>query len=653
MNRWSHIFLGCLCLTSVASSMEACTNKTCDSLLLFGDSYFDTGAGNAVSMQFGVPLVSPTPPYFNGRHSNGPIWIDYTSAALCLPVTNYAVAGAETGIFNVNTLSVPPFINPIGGLFQQLERFAATGKKIRKNQIVVVDGAGNDFLALVPNNLNLAAVEAAGTQAITNLATVVLPGLQKLGAEKIVLWNLGDLSMLPLFNSPVFDGLDSPLVRELMQGASVGFNTALVPVVQELNTDLAHLIEGVNDQQQIFIFDAFTAFNELAAELVAEGKDLSQFSIIANYGGPYIPNPLIPPGTDPNSLPFYDQVHPTTASWALFSVITSAYLDTLINAPRFVAAAVDLALETASAHRDLVDNHFRTLHEERYIYNNCCCCDCCMCDRFQLYGDLEGKWGSTSTRCGNFGLNYNTQLGMLGLDFRANQNINLGASFTYQRSHARIKEHRGSMDLNDYIPTLYTTYFGPCYFLDLSTSLHCYQFRKIRRNVPFIDRVAKAHTHGFAPELNFEAGYVGRFNCLTVIPLVGLSFENLVISHFLERGAKSLNMRANRQYQRSLIGKIGGQLFYRLWNDCTLAFGEVFYLHECLRNKHRMGLRFANSVDNAVDYNFTSPVKREAIKYSLGLSTKYGNWLGNISYLGETNFKEYGNAVRAELNYAF
>lgn len=686
MKKWTHIFLGCLSLLTIASRAEASSScdEECNSLLLFGDSYFDTGAGNAVSIQNGVPLVSPTPPYFDGRHSNGPIWIDYTSAALCLPVTNYAVAGSETGAFNVNTLPVPPFtspINPIGGLFQQLERFTATGKKIPKNQIVIVDGAGNDFLALVPSKLSVAAVQAAATQAITNLAKVVLPGLQKLGAEKIVLWNLGDLSMLPLFNSPVFGGLDSPLVRKLMQGASVGFNAALIPVVRELNTDLVHLIEGVNNQQQIFIFDAFAAFNELAAELVAEGKDLSQFSIIANYGGPFIPNPLIPPGTDPNSLPFFDQVHPTTVSWALFSQIITPYLDTLINAPRFVAAAVDLALETSSAHRDLVDNHFRTIHEERYIYddfcNNCNCCDdccdncccsdgctdnfcdcCCGCDCFQLYGDVEGKWGSTSTRCGNFGLNYNTQLGLLGLDFRVSQNALIGASFTYQRSHARIKERRGSMDLNDYIPTVYTSYFGPCYFFDIAASLHCYQFRKIKRNIPFpfldrADRTARARTHGFAPELNFDAGYVGRLNCLTYIPLIGFSFENLVISHFHERGAKSLNMRANRQYQRSLIGKIGGQLFYRLWNDCTLAFAEILYQHEFLRNKHRMGLRFANSVDNAVDYNNTSPVKRESIKYSLGLDAKFGNLVSNISYIGETNFKEYSNAVRAELDFAF
>lgn len=695
MNKWMGILFGICNLLIMTCGAE----EEIQSLLLFGDSYFDTGAGNIVSAQDGVPLVSPTPtsvppgPYFDGRHSNGPIWIDYTSEDLELPVTNFAVAGAETGFLNVNTLPVPPFptpFNPIGGLFQQLDRFRATGKTISHHQLVVVDGAGNNFLALVPNNLSVAAVTAAATQALTDLGTNVLPNLQRLGAQKIVLWNLGDLSMLPLFNSPVFDGLDSPAARALMHGASVGFNTALIPVVKKLNSQVTHFAEGISNEQQIFIFDAYSAFNTLAAELVAEGKDLSQFSIIASYGGPFIPNPLIPAGTDPNSLPFFDQVHPTTASWQLFSRITSAYLDTLINAPRFVAASVDLALETSSAHRDVVDNHLRTLHEQRYIYNCCCndcgdnccngcieeCCnnyteDCCTnsigdccnncCDSccgsgtpcFQVYVDGEGKWGSTRDRRGTMGLNYDTQLGLIGADWRWCSNIVSGVSFTYQTSHGRIKNGYGKMDLNDSVPTLYTTYFGPNYFIDIASSLHCYQFKHIKRNIPFLDRRAKGHTHGLAPEMGIDVGYVGNLGCLTYMPLIGVNYESLVISRYRERHAAFLDMKTHRQYQRSLLGIVGAQLFYRLWNNCTLAFAEIYYEHEFLRNKRLMSLRFVDSADGAIDYNHTSQVRRNMIKYSVGLDTKMGNFYGNVSYIGETNFQEYSNAVRAELGYAF
>lgn len=679
MNKWSHIFAACLSLLTISSTADAVsnTNSSGTSLLLFGDSYFDTGAGNAVSAQFGVPLVAPTPssvppgPYFDGRRSNGPIWIDYTSQALNLPVVNYAVGGARTGVLNINT---PPSPNPIGGLVQQLQRYAATGQKIKSNQVVVVDGAGNDFLALVPGSLNVPAVQAAAAQALTNLGTVVLPGLEQLGAKKIVVWNLGDLSMLPLFNSAVFGPLDNPLVRQLMQGASEGFNAALPGVIRQLNSDIGHELVGVKGSPQIFILDMFPIFNRVAQQLAAEGIDLSLFDLIAQYGGPFIPNPLVPVGTDPNSLAFYDQVHPTTRAWELIARQVIPYFDTLNNAPRFAAAAVDLALETASAHRDLVDNHLRVLREQRYIFNQCNLCNpcnpcgdmynsnCCeeICNQgcvptgfAQAYMNIEGKWGSTRTRTGNFGLDYDTQLGSIGLDYRLRENINIGASFTYQNSCARVKEGRGSIDLSDYVPTVYTTYFGENFFIDMASSVHFYQFRNIKRYIVGFDDSARAHTHGCAAELNFDAGYVGRRNCLTYIPLLGFSFENLVVGRYHERGAGDFNMNSNRQYQRSLIGKIGGQLFYSLWNNNAVAFAEVLYQYEFLRDKHSNSMRFANSVDNAVNRNFSSPVERNSIKYSLGLDSNFCGLLGSISYIGETNFKEYSNAIRAEIDYAF
>lgn len=681
MNKWSHIFAACLSLLTIASRADAVSNKNSSgtSLLLFGDSYFDTGAGNAVSEQYGVPLVAPTPtsvppgPYFDGRRSNGPIWVDYTSAAMNLPVVNYAVGGSQTGVLNINQ---PPSPNPIGGLLQQLQRFASTGQKIKSNQLVIVDGAGNDILALVPSGLNVPAVQGAVTQALTNLGTQVLPGLQLLGADQILLWNLGDLSMLPLFNSAVFGPLDNPLVRQLMQGASEGFNEALIPIVQQLNSQIGHEAVGVKGSPQIFILDMKRVFDRVAARFLAEGIDLSLFPWIAQYGGPYVPNPLVPPGTDLATLAFFDQVHPTSRAWQIVAEEIIPKIDTINSATRFASAAVDLALETASGHRDLVDNHLRVLRERRYIFNNPCnaCCDpcycyndpcsndCCQdvcyescnpCDRFNAYMSTEGKWGSTETRTGTFGLNFDTQLVLAGLDYRLRDNINIGASFTFQTSQSKLKEGRGSMDLNDYIPTVYSTYFGENFFIDLASSVHFYQFRKIKRNIAFFDGSARSHTHGCAAELNFDAGYVGTRNCLTYIPLIGLSFENLVISRFHEHGAGEWDLVSNRLYQRSLIGKIGGQLFYSLWNNTTVAFAELIYQHEFLRDKHPVSLRFADSVDNAVIRSKSSAVERESLKYSVGLDANFCGILGSLSYVGETNFKNYTNAVRLEIDYAF
>jgi phospholipase/lecithinase/hemolysin len=53
-----------------------------DSLYVFGDSYCDVG--NLYTADGGV---FPAAPYYNGRFSNGPIWLDHVAGFLGLKLT--------------------------------------------------------------------------------------------------------------------------------------------------------------------------------------------------------------------------------------------------------------------------------------------------------------------------------------------------------------------------------------------------------------------------------------------------------------------------------------------------------------------------------------------------------------------------------------
>ena len=69
-----------------------------DRVIVFGDSLSDTG--NVFDV-FGIPAA----PNFQGRFSNGPVWVEGLAAGLGAPApmpsrnggTNYAYGGAETG----------------------------------------------------------------------------------------------------------------------------------------------------------------------------------------------------------------------------------------------------------------------------------------------------------------------------------------------------------------------------------------------------------------------------------------------------------------------------------------------------------------------------------------------------------------------------
>lgn len=302
MYKW--IGLLCLALVFSLSSLEA---KKIDKILLFGDSYFDTGAGNALAMSLGINLMAPTPPYFNGRSSNGPIWVDYVSWMLNLDVTNYAIAGATSGTNNLNNPS-------LGGLFQQIERYQSEKKKIQSDTLVIVDGGANDFFALIGTSNLTPEGLAAQTQATISNLLEVYSKLQILGAKKIVAWNFADSGAIPLLNDPAFGLTDlKPIFTEI----AVNFNPLFAEAINNFNS---------HNEAHVYVFDSFTTFNQVLEEYRQAGIDTSLHTITTMPDGTFIIS-----GPRPDQTAFYDQVHPTTQLFKVFSNYKADFLKSIID----------------------------------------------------------------------------------------------------------------------------------------------------------------------------------------------------------------------------------------------------------------------------------------------------------------------------------
>ena len=74
-------------------------------VLVFGDSLSDTGNVFAVTEPVLAEAIPVSPPYFQGRFSNGPVWVDILAERLDLPLrpflqggTNFAFGGAQIGL---------------------------------------------------------------------------------------------------------------------------------------------------------------------------------------------------------------------------------------------------------------------------------------------------------------------------------------------------------------------------------------------------------------------------------------------------------------------------------------------------------------------------------------------------------------------------
>ncbi|EWY38760.1 autotransporter [Skermanella stibiiresistens SB22] len=249
----------------------------------FGDSLSDTG--NIAAATFGT---MPLPEfYYQGRFSNGPVWVDHVAAAFgteskasLLGGTNHAFGGATTGG------TVPP-----GVTFQTLDflsKVPTTGAD--PNALYIVYGGGNDVRNELTSNLPGETLAAAATanvsQAVTNLALA--------GARHIMVPNLSDLALTP---EAIMAGGE---FAERATSLSAAFNTALTSVMVGLEAVLP---------VDLIPLDVRSLFNDVAANPGNYG--------LTNVNTPCFSGAVDRPGTvcsNPDEYLFWDSLHPTAAA---------------------------------------------------------------------------------------------------------------------------------------------------------------------------------------------------------------------------------------------------------------------------------------------------------------------------------------------------
>jgi len=184
---------------------------------IFGDSLTDTGN---IFTEEGFPN---SPPYFKGRYSNGPVWIEYLAAILNLPAPkaslqhgiNYAYGGATTGYGISENICCTTYCclysngkKPEFGLNSgnQTLNYLKSHRPDSETLIVIWIGA-NDIIDFIPLNVTM-----------INLANDISLLIEK-GAKYFLVLNMPDLGLAPLF-------FNTPL-QEIATYLALEFNGAL------------------------------------------------------------------------------------------------------------------------------------------------------------------------------------------------------------------------------------------------------------------------------------------------------------------------------------------------------------------------------------------------------------------------------------------
>lgn len=232
-----------------------------DTLVVFGDSLSDNGNLYALN-----PSLVPSDTYYEGRFSNGPVWVEYLADAPLLDCTlvDRAYGGAETDSLQ------PP------GLISQVNYYVGTAT-IAPNTLFTIWIGANDFLN-----------GSVDYQASADNIGTALDTLAAFGAEHILVINLPDLGSTPRYLGTA----DEDAARALAQS----FNAALAAVLDTFRTN--------NPDIAIYHFDSF-------GFLRAIGNDPDQYGF--TNATEICPSFYIPDNFDNSAgYVFWDAIHPTT-----------------------------------------------------------------------------------------------------------------------------------------------------------------------------------------------------------------------------------------------------------------------------------------------------------------------------------------------------
>lgn len=191
-------------LCSTLLPLKAQTTTNFSQIVVFGDSLSDTENTFAAT----ATQLPPSPPYFEGRASNGLLWVEYLADDLGLSRDrrqNYAFFGATSG--KDNTAPLPANAPILPGLQQQLENFKAKNSKADPKALYVIWVGANDYLGseqtdpFVPINNISSAVSTLARSGAKNFLVVNLPDLGRIPATKDNIEVASNLNALSQFHN--------------------------------------------------------------------------------------------------------------------------------------------------------------------------------------------------------------------------------------------------------------------------------------------------------------------------------------------------------------------------------------------------------------------------------------------------------------------
>jgi outer membrane lipase/esterase len=474
--------------------------------IAFGDSLSDNGN---LFKNTGLPPA----PYFNGRFSNGPTWIELLSnpAKSGNPgssmdtfwnpplFTGFPNTGGTTQ--NVNAAvggagTIPGSSgNPVPSVQTQINTFIGAGGTFGPNDLVSIQGGANDlfkFFTLNPAPTQAQIVGAGVTTAGNEASNIGLAIAD--GAKTILVSNLPNIGATPNFNG-------NPLSAAAGNLATVSYNTAL----NAATIQLAALNPSVN----LIQMDWYAVSNVIRANPAAFG--------FTNITQPCFNGVTV--CANPNTYTFWDGVHPTEAVHELLARYAALLLSTE-ETGKAVSALAQMGLSNRLDASDIIFRRFGAVADR---------------GPGGLYAEIIGSTasfnGTNTATYGNTGFDYS--LGGIRAGFDASSgSITFGSAIAYQTGS--LSGHRLSSDVNTTQFDAYAlTRFG-AFFTGVEGGVSLDDYGRLRRATGFPTVTADGGTQSVDYSFAGTVGAQYQLGSITLTPAARLGYAALNINSFTE-----------------------------------------------------------------------------------------------------------------------
>ena len=289
-----------------AAAPKVANAQNYSKLVVFGDSISDNGNVYRVSSGF----VPQSPPYYMGRFSNGPIYVDDLAAIpgfVGQPTEDLAYGGALTDTNNSGDPRLP-------GMRTEVNGYLASHPVVDPNALYILWGGGNDYLNNPPQTSPATPVGNL-TQEITDLALH--------GAHKFLIANQPNLGQLPNTIGTIFS---SPL-NQLTAAHNALLAQSLLNLRLALPGDTFDLLD----------------INGLYNQITTHPMQYGYTDVTHSYLATFAANPFT--AGDPNTYLFWDNLHPTAPGHQL---IANLVYNTVVPEPSAAAFLSVFALTGAA-----------------------------------------------------------------------------------------------------------------------------------------------------------------------------------------------------------------------------------------------------------------------------------------------------------------